>query len=147
MFNRLRRLLRRGRGEEGAVAVELGIILPVLLLLVLGGMDLAHMYYMRHIITNASREGARYATKYTYPPNDPSSAAISNYVKLPEGLNYNRFNFPDLVVSGSYTGASPNKIATVTVQANKHWWILGNLLGFDDPMTLIARTAMTVERP
>ena len=42
MFNRLRQLLRAGRGEAGFSAVEFAIILPVLMLLVLGGMDLAH---------------------------------------------------------------------------------------------------------
>ena len=26
---------------------------------------MGHMYYMDHLITNASREGARYAAKYT----------------------------------------------------------------------------------
>ena len=50
---------------EGATAVEFGIILPVLMLLMLGGMDLGHMFYMQHVITNASREGARYAANYT----------------------------------------------------------------------------------
>jgi Flp pilus assembly protein TadG len=147
MFNRLRLLLRRGRGEEGAVAVELGIILPVLLLLILGGMDLGHMYYIKHIITNASREGARYAAKYTLSSDDPTTDAISNYVKLPAGLNYNSFNLSNLVVSEVSTGVSPNKIVTVTVNAKKHWWLLGNLPGVTDPTQLTAKTAMTSERP
>ena len=57
---------RRGlRSERGGVAVEFAIILPVLMLLILGGMDLGHSYYIKYIITNASREGARYAAKYT----------------------------------------------------------------------------------
>ena len=68
MFSRLRQLLRRGRGQEGAAAVEFAIILPVLMLLILGGMDLGHMYYIEHLITNASREGARYGAKYTGTP-------------------------------------------------------------------------------
>lgn len=140
----LRRLCTR---TEGAVTIEFAIIVPVLLLLMVGGMDLGHMYYMQHVITTASREGARYAAKYTVSPNDPTSSDISDYVKSSSGLNYNSFNLNDLVVSGSYTGVSPNKIVTVTVQADKHWWIIGSLPGMTDPKTLTATTAMSVERP
>ena len=147
MFKRLRQLLRRGRNEEGSVAVEFGILLPVLLTLVVGGMDLGHSYYIKHIITNASREGARYAAKYKFPASSVTSTAISDYVKLPAGLNYNSFNLDSLVVSASPSPVVPGSIATVTVKAKKNWWILGNLPGFTDPQQLTATTAMIVEGP
>ena len=143
MFNRLRRLLRGSRGEAGFSAVEFAIVLPVLMLLILGGMDLAHAYYTQHIITNASREGARYAVAYTSTNNQPTSGQISTYVIT--ALNYNSYNLDNLSVSGSYTGTSPNKIATVTVKAKVYWWILGSFL--TNPMQLTAKTAMTVEGP
>ena len=129
--------------SDGNVAVEFAMILPALALLMLGGMDLAHGYYIEHIITNASREGARYAAKYTFPTNAPSSDQISTYVKTV--LNYNSFNLDDLNVNGSYTGTSPTQVATVTVQAAKYWWILGSFL--PNPRQLSAKTAMTVEGP
>jgi Flp pilus assembly protein TadG len=125
--------------------VEFAIILPVLLLLMLGGMDLGHAYYIEHLITNASREGARYGARYTGAATDPTSGQISTYVTTT--LNYNSFNLQSLVVSGNYSGASPNEIVTVTVQANKQWWILGSLLGLTNPMTITAQTAMIVEGP
>lgn len=139
------RLLRLGRRQEGATAVEFAIIIPVLMLLILGGMDFGHMFYIEHMITNASREGARYAARYTASPNDPASSDVSNYVKTT--LNYNSLNLDNFVVSASYTGVTPNKIVTVTVHADKHWWILGSVPGFTNPTTLTAETAMTVERP
>jgi Flp pilus assembly protein TadG len=114
-------------------------------------MDLGHKFYMQHLITNASREGARYAAKYTGTTAAPTSAAVSNYVKLPPpGLNYNAFNLDTLTVNTTYAGTIPNKIATVTVTAVKHWWILGTFnfyrfLGFTNPHTLTATTAMNVE--
>jgi Flp pilus assembly protein TadG len=147
MFSRLRQLLRLGRDEGGAVAVEFGIILPVLLTLVVGGMDLGHSYYIKHIITNASREGARYAAKYTFPPSSVTSTAISNYVKLSAGLNYDSFKLDTLVVTLTPSPAVPGSIATVKVQAKKHWWILGTLPGFTNPQQLTATTAMRVEGP
>ncbi len=143
MFNRLRQWLRAGRGEAGFSAVEFAIVLPVLMLLILGAMDLAHAYYTQHIITDASREGARYAVAYTSTNNQPSSGQISTYVITT--LDYNSYNFDSLSVSGSYAGTSPNKIATVTVQAKVYWWILGSLL--PNPMQLKATTAMAVEGP
>ena len=147
MFKRLRQLLRWRCGEEGAVGVELGILLPVLLLLILGGTDLAHSYYIKHVITNASREGARYAARYTYPPQPATTGTVSNYVKLASGLNYNSFNLSDLAVTTSPSPVVPGSAATVTVTATKHWWILGSLPGFTDPQTLTATTAMVVEGP
>lgn len=134
---------KRGlRSERGAVAVEFAIIGPVLILLLLGGMDLGHRYYIQYLTSNASREGARYAAKYTGTPNIPSTDNISNYVKTT--LNYNKFNLDTLTVSGDYTAG--NVIVTVTVTAVKHWWILGRLPGFTDPQTVTGSTAMNVER-
>jgi Flp pilus assembly protein TadG len=144
MFIRLRQLLRRGRGQEGAAAVEFAIILPILLVLSLGALDLGHMYYMDHLITNASREGARYAAKYTGAAAAPTSTQVSDYVKLPSGLNYNAFNLDGLTVTAVSVGTFPTKIATVTVTAQKQWWVLGSLLGFA-AKTLTAQTAMNVE--
>jgi Flp pilus assembly protein TadG len=140
----LRRWLRRGRTQEGSAAVEFAIILPLLLLLTLGGLDMGHMYYIDHLITNASREGARYGAKYTFPAPEPTSAQISAYVKLPSGLNYDAFNLDSLNVTASYAGAVPNRIVTVTVTAQKHWWVLGALAGFSTK-TLRAQTAMNRE--
>jgi Flp pilus assembly protein TadG len=151
VFIRLRQLLRRGRGQEGAAAVEFALVLPILIFLVLGGMDFGHRLYMQHLITNASREGARYASKYTGTAAPPTSAAVSDYVKLPPpGLNYNTFNLDTLTVTATYAGSFPNKIATVTVTAHKHWWVLGTFKlfgfpGFTNPKTITATTAMNVE--
>ncbi len=139
-----KRLLKLGRRQEGVAAVEFAIILPVLMLLVLGGMDLGDMYFVQHVITNASREGARYAAKYTGTATVPTSGQISNYVI--SKLNYQNLNLNNLAVSASYSGTSPDEIVTVTVQADKYWWILGSL-GLSDPKILTARTAMAVEAP
>ena len=144
MFIRLRQLLRRGRGQEGSAAVEFAIILPVVMLLTVGGLDMGHMYYIDHLITNASREGARYAAKYTVTTAAPDSGTISTYVKSPSGLDYDKFNLANLTVTTAYTGVFPNSIATVTVTAEKHWWVLGGLLGFSTK-TLTAHTAMKME--
>jgi Flp pilus assembly protein TadG len=142
---------KRGmRGERGAIAVEFAIILPVLLLLIFGALDLAHAYYIQHIVTTASREGARYAAKYTgNPPVNPTQTQITAYVTSTISAHLNNLG----VQSPAYTtvpGPPSYRIVTITVTAHKHWWILNtfNLFGFvpfPDPKTMTGTTAMRVE--
>jgi Flp pilus assembly protein TadG len=51
--------LRRLHRERGAVAVEFALVLPLLLLLVLGGIDWGYYFFAGEIAANAAREGAR----------------------------------------------------------------------------------------
>lgn len=57
-----------GRNEDGAVAVEFALVLPVLAMLLLGvltsGISLSHSLGL----TNAVREGARFGAIAPYPP-------------------------------------------------------------------------------
>ncbi len=48
--------------ERGQSLTELALLLPMLLLLVLGTLDLARIYEVYVSIQNAAREGARYAS-------------------------------------------------------------------------------------
>jgi Flp pilus assembly protein TadG len=53
----------RRRWEQGNVAVELALALPLLLLIIAGVVDLGLLFWEKHVITNATREGARAAVK------------------------------------------------------------------------------------
>jgi Flp pilus assembly protein TadG len=50
-----------GRKEKGAVAVEMAIVLPLLLLILLGIMEFGRALNVQVSLTQAAREGARYA--------------------------------------------------------------------------------------
>jgi len=54
---------RRGaaQGDRGAVAVEMALVLPLLLLLVFGIVDFGRMLNAQITLTQAAREGARWA--------------------------------------------------------------------------------------
>ena len=58
----------RGRGrdpqlrERGAAAVEFGLLLPLLMLLVMGIVEYGLVFSRQHVLTNAAREGARAAS-------------------------------------------------------------------------------------
>lgn len=159
---------KRGlRGTHGAIAVEFAIILPVLLLLVFGIIDFGHAWYMRHMMSDASREGARYGTRYSTVgttrilPKD-FNPSITNFVlntsvqnggkggwglvsSLPADAN------PQVTPGGA--GATwPNattlagKDLIVTITATKTWFVLGSLIpGFGSSKVLTVTTTMTCE--
>ncbi len=52
---------RRCRGERGAAATELAIVMPLLLLLVLASVHLGLWFHARHLVNAAAQEGARAA--------------------------------------------------------------------------------------
>ena len=73
------------RSTRGAAAVEFAIVAPLLFVLIFGIIEFGAILYNKSVITNASREGARYAaTFYTNPANAtaqrPTCAEIQNYV-------------------------------------------------------------------
>jgi len=59
------RLRRHGRGypsgETGVALVEFALILPLLLLLIVGTVDIGHAYNVKNTITHMANETARYA--------------------------------------------------------------------------------------
>ena len=57
--------------ERGASAVEFAIILPLLVVFVFGIIEFSLMFYDKAVITNASREGARYGILFTPDPRIP----------------------------------------------------------------------------
>jgi Flp pilus assembly protein TadG len=50
--------------ETGQSLLELAIVLPLLVLIVLGALDLGRAFFTVIVITNASREGARYLVQH-----------------------------------------------------------------------------------
>ncbi|MBU4356173.1 MAG: pilus assembly protein [Proteobacteria bacterium] len=151
---------KRGlRAEQGAIAVEFAIILPILMLLVFGIVDFGHAWYMRHLMSDASREGARYGTRYLtdstghriLPKN--LSPTVANYVLTTWGLTSRLPGdaSPTVVPSGpaaTETNASilAGEDFIVTITATKTWFVLGSLIpGFGSSKTLNVTTTMTCE--
>jgi len=69
------------RNSNGTAAVEFGLILPVLVILVVGTIEFALVLYDKAVITNASREGARYGTVYRTTPvsSDEIGEIVDDY--------------------------------------------------------------------
>ena len=54
--------------QQGAAVVEFALVLPLLLVLLIGGIDMSLALYDKAVITNASREGARAGIVARNPP-------------------------------------------------------------------------------
>jgi Flp pilus assembly protein TadG len=53
--------LKPKQKERGAVAVEMAVLLPLLLLILIGTMEFGRVFNVQNSLTQAAREGARHA--------------------------------------------------------------------------------------
>lgn len=121
-----------------------------------GILDFGHAWYMRQVVTNASREGARYGIVYRtdgdakrIAPKDLSptveSYLLDNYLQkalLPTTAN------PKISLGGSgYNTGDKGASLEVTVTVTKQWFFLPAVLpGFISPSTTLqASTVMECE--
>jgi Flp pilus assembly protein TadG len=148
----LRRLRTR---TEGAATVEFAIIISVFLLIVAGIMDFGHAWYMQQVITNASREGARYGITYA---TDSSGTRIAPSALSPSISTYLINNYKLItslpadaqpVITPGGTGLATGTRGSpleVTVTAKKTWFIISSFIpGLGTQKTLKASTVMLCE--
>jgi Flp pilus assembly protein TadG len=67
--------MKREKREEGQSLVELVLVLPVLLIILAGLLDLGRLYYAYVAVTDAAAEGATYGAFYAPSSDGPCAAA------------------------------------------------------------------------
>ena len=137
-MKRMRKLLG---GSRGTAAVEFSLLLPLLLLLVFGIIELGQAWYARQMMVNASREGARMGVLYssTGITNQDVESHVNNL------LTEAGFSFPIQVDCEGAEG-SPGDLVTVQVTTEYPFQVLGNLVpGVEHNLTLFASTVMRHE--
>jgi Flp pilus assembly protein TadG len=77
-----RKFIKDQRGQE---LIEFAIILPFLLLVAFGVLDLGRIFHAAITITNAAREGARYGT--FYPDDAPGIIAATQSEAADSGID------------------------------------------------------------
>lgn len=164
MFLRLRQRLKGNRREEGAASVEFALCLIPLLLIVAGIVDYGESWYIQSVLATASREGARYATRYQTDstgarliPNN-LNPTIQNYVLNTPAQNGGNGGYGLLTIlpsnatptvtpggAGLTTGTT-GAVVSVTVSAQKYWLFLNRLMpGLSNPQVLTSTTTMSCE--
>jgi|LSQX01.3.fsa_nt_gb Flp pilus assembly protein TadG len=129
----------RDGSRPGQSLVEMALVLPLLMILLVGVVDVGRAMFAKIAITNASREGARYASRYpTY------STKIREAVELELEANGLEPTDVDLQVSFEPENSPPRLGDEVTVAlAYPYDMILGGILGMG-PIDIGAATRMIV---
>jgi len=151
----------RSRREQGNVAVELALGMPLLLLLIGGMIDLGLLFWEQHVLTNATREGARAAAKALDTGTAVTAQLTQGQVQqVVQGYLDNfalkNLDGSPLVLNGSefsYTWTPTGSGTILTVALNQipyRMMLLPNakaLLGdsMDDAFYLNAQTSMAAE--
>ena len=136
------------RDEHGGSLIEFAIVMPLLLLFLFAIIEFGILLYNQAVITNASREGARFgivarAPRYT-------SAEISTQVNsfCDSNLLITFGSWSDPTVTANFDeGQNFGDPLSVTVQWSHRFLVLPNLpgVGLSNPVTLSAFTVMNYE--
>jgi Flp pilus assembly protein TadG len=158
----MRKLLKSTRG---VAAVEFALIAPLLFVLLFGIIEFSMALYNKAVITNASREGARFAAGFYTNPLTATAARptcgdiqtyVTNYVNLYlisfKGDTFNSSNVtcPNGTPSLNFAG-SVGYADTIRINYTYTFLALGNLVGlmtggtFAPSLNLSAQTVMRDE--
>src|SRR5512136_2031326 len=133
------------RGEAGASAVEFAIILPILVLLIFGIIELSVAFYDKAMITNASREGARAGIVFRVPP--VTDDEITNIVNTYLGSNLMTFGGPTTAnITVTRNGYNPGDELKVSVNYTYTFLLIPNFIAsLSGGVNLVAETIMRME--
>jgi len=131
----------RSKKEEGAGLVEFALLAPLFVMLLFGLLEFGLALYNKGVITNASREGARFGVVYATPrkTEEEITARVQEYLT--------KSGFTDTAnidVTGAQ-GSSGNPLG-VTVTYPYHFEVLPNFItDFTGSPNLTANTVMLME--
>lgn len=157
-------MIKSLKKQEGAALVEFALILPILIMLIMGIIEFSLLLYDKAVITNASREGARFGIVFrTDRPVANSggygdavtarSGEIEDVVETYCGTNLVTFGEDTEIVFNLPNGPCENSNENLIVDVSYRYDflvfpnILNALFGgvFPDGLTLNARTVMRCE--
>lgn len=132
----------RRDAEAGAAIIEFALVLPILILLVFGIIEFGYAFYQKEVLTNATREGARYGIIMANPR--PTATQITDVVKT--ALTNASWDATKATIT--VTGAQGASGSNLTVQLDYPYsfTVLPKLIpGFIQNITTTAKTVMQLE--
>lgn len=133
----LKRLLKN---DKATGAVEFTLLLPVLLAVVFGIVELGGAWNAKQMLVHASREGARYGVLMA--GGGVTDAQVEDRVEL----ILQTAGFPgNVVVSSSGASGASGSLVQVDVSANYTFPVISSLMSVAPSVTLQATTVMRHE--
>lgn len=126
---------RQGLRERGAVAVEMAIVLPLLLLILGGIVDFGRAYFTQIVLANAAREGARASVVRADPVLRADAART--------GIADEAWLAPEVGPTDLGCAATPTPgEVEVTTRATFRYAFLGIVPGITNPRVLSSTAVM-----
>jgi len=133
------------RKDHGGAMVEFAIVLPLLLILVFGIIELSLVLHNKSVLTNATREGARAGIAYDFLNEQfPTEGEIKQVVKnycidrlIPKG---NQITNENIIVT-PIPSTNPVRLS-VKIENYDHSFITLNFLSLGNSISLGAETVM-----
>lgn len=116
------------RNQDGAATVEFSLLALTFVFIIGIIVDFGHFFYLQQILTNASREGARYGCLYKSNGTHATAGEIQTYIQQKYGpsLGYSSGAGPGVNVQGA--GGATLSDLTVTVTGTKNWFFLNSFI-------------------
>lgn len=138
----------RKRSLRGNAMIEFALILPIFMIILVGIIDISILLYDKTVITNASREGARYGVLV----RSPTYASVSSIVSYTKSYCADRLisfsnSPPEVTVTATPSSSPPSFGATLTVKVEYAYTdlLLHNFINHSNQYNLSATTIMTYE--
>jgi Flp pilus assembly pilin Flp len=139
----MRRLLRLSRDRRGVAAVEFAIVAPVLLLLIMGGMEVGHTMYVNSVMLGMIQKAGRDMSLENGGTNqqaieDKVTAALNNIVAMPTPPTYKILSYHDYKNAANpaeefgdadHDGVCDHGETYVDSNGNGHWDADGSVAG------------------
>lgn len=142
------------QGQKGAAAIEFALVLPILVVLAFGIIEFSILLFDKAVITNASREGARYGSVFVPTSEDPITYSdIDNVIATYVANHLITFD-SDSAATGVTTSYEPDPCCPlsgenlrVTVSYDYHFLVIPNFITSisGEPITIVAETVMVKE--
>jgi len=132
--------------EQGVVAVEFALVLPLLLTLILGVVEVSLMLYDQTIITNASREGARAGIVLKSPKlTEAEIQAVALNYSANALISLGTAVVPVVVVEQSADPVFSTPLSVTVTYAYSGFGMVGLLTTLTGPIHLTATSTMKNE--
>jgi len=131
----------RCKNQEGASLVEFSLLAPLFVVLLFGLVEFGLSIYSKGVLTNASREGARFGVVYTTPRKTTGEITV----RVQDYLTKSGFTgTPTINVTGA--GGNSGSALTVSVTYPYNFQVLPHFVSsFTGTINLTANTVMLME--